>query len=613
MSNNLKLRNIAIIAHVDHGKTTLVDGLIKQTLEVRGATLNQTLIMDNLDQEKERGITITAKNASIYYKDYKINLVDTPGHADFGGEVERALKMVDGACLLVDAQEGPMPQTKYVMKKAIALGLKVLVIVNKVDKPAANSTLALSKIEDLFLDLGASDEQIDFPVVYASGVQGKAGQAPDKLEDNLFYFLEKVVEHIPEPKISTDQEAEDKGLKPLQILVLNLKYDTYKGKLAVGKIELGKISKNQSLIAIQKEGKTINGKVASLMIFDGLGVKEVDEAQAGEIVMVAGFENIDIGDTITTADYAKPLERINIDEPTLKMTFGVNTSPLNGREGDLCTSRQIKERLYKELETNVALKVEPHPESGEKFIVSGRGELHLSVLIEEMRRQGFELEISKPEVIFKYENGVKLEPFEMLEIDVPQEYQGVVLQELGKRNAEVKDMSPNEVATEFHFEARMATRSLIGLKGFLITATKGTAVVNSTFDKYDNFKDSVQTKRDHGSLVSTDKGKASSYALYNAQERGVLFIGSGEEVYTGMVVGESNRSQDIELNPTKEKKLTNVRSKSSDEALTLSPHKTMTLEKCIEYIDNDELVEITPKNLRIRKRHLDPNMRKRQK
>jgi GTP-binding protein len=295
------------------------------------------------------------------------------------------------------------------------------------------------------------------------------------------------------------------------------------------------------------------------------------------------------------------------------MTFGVNTSPLNGREGDLCTSRQIKERLYKELETNVALKVEPHPESGEKFIVSGRGELHLSVLIEEMRRQGFELEISKPEVIFKYENGVKLEPFEMLEIDVPQEYQGVVLQELGKRNAEVKDMSPNEVATEFHFEARMATRSLIGLKGFLITATKGTAVVNSTFDKYDNFKDSVQTKRDHGSLVSTDKGKASSYALYNAQERGVLFIGSGEEVYTGMVVGESNRSQDIELNPTKEKKLTNVRSKSSDEALTLSPHKTMTLEKCIEYIDNDELVEITPKNLRIRKRHLDPNMRKRQK
>ncbi len=605
------IRNIAIIAHVDHGKTTLVDGLIRQTLEIRNVASLGDLIMDSMDQEHERGITIKAKNASIYYKhdanEYKINIVDTPGHADFGGEVERTLQMVSGVALLVDAQEGPMPQTKFVLKKAIELGLKVIVIINKVDKPAANCPRTLSKIEDLFLDLGASDEQMDFPVVYASGVQGKAGIAPDQLKDDLTFFLDTVVEKIPAPVILN----EDSAVNALQILVLALQYDNFKGKMAIGRISGGSIAKNQSIISLQAEGLK-RGKVSALMVFDGLGLKEVESAEAGEIVMVAGLEDFGIGDTITTNEFNQALTRVKVDEPTIQMLFGVNTSPLSGKEGKLGTSRQIRERLYKELETNVALRVFDHPESSEKFIVSGRGELHLSVLIETMRREGFELEVGKPEVIIHEVDGKKHEPFEIVEISVPQEYQGNVMQELGRRGADIKNIAPNEAHTEIEFEAEMPTRSLIGLKPMLITDTKGTVIMFSAFDSYRPMA-SVQMETRHGSLVSTDSGMAMAYSLDNAQQRGTLFIGAATEVYQGMVIGQCAKDEDLELNPCKGKQLSNVRSKSSDDALSLIPPRDMTLEKCLEYISaaNDELVEVTPKTLRIRKKYLDPNERKR--
>jgi len=598
------VRNIAIIAHVDHGKTTLVDGLIRQTLEIRNVENLGDLIMDSMDQEKERGITIKAKNASIYYKDYKINIVDTPGHADFGGEVERTLRMVEGVALLVDAQEGPMPQTKFVLKKAIELGLKVIVIINKIDKPAANPTRTLSRIEDLFLDLGANDDQMDFPIVYASGVQGKAGDSPTTLKDDLFYFLDKVIESIPQPKVLNSDIT---NINPLQILVLALKYDNFKGKMGVGKISSGKISKNLSIQSIQEAGFS-KGKVSSLMVFDGLGLKEVEEAQAGEIVMVAGLDSVGIGDTITTPDFNQALPRVKVDEPTIQMTFGVNTSPFSGKEGKLGTSRQIRERLYKELETNVAMRVQDHPESSEKFIVSGRGELHLAVIIETMRREGFELEVSRPQVIFK--DGQ--EPFETVEIDVPQEYQGVVMQELGKRSADIQNIAPNEAGTEFHFEALMPTRAIIGLKTLLITATKGTVIMHSIFDAYRPMV-KLQISRDHGSLVSTENGTSMAYSLDNAQMRGTLFIGAQVEVYQGMVLGQCSKDEDLELNPCRGKQMSNVRSKSSDDALTLTPPREMTLENSMEYIGDDELMEITPINIRIRKRYLDPNDRKRNK
>jgi len=612
----LHIRNIAIIAHVDHGKTTLVDGLIKQTLEIRNVDSLGELIMDNMDQEKERGITITAKNASIYYTptgsdtEYKINIVDTPGHADFGGEVERTLRMVDGVALLVDAQEGPMPQTKFVLKKAIELGLHVMVIVNKVDKPAADPARALSKVEDLFLDLGANDQQMMFPTIYASGIQGKAGLKPDELQENLTPFLDQVINYVPSPSLSKASE-ESISPNPLQILVLSLKYDSFKGKMAVGRVSSGFIEKNMSIIAVQDKG-SISGKVSSLLTFDGLGLKEEDRVEAGEIVMVAGFETVGIGDTITTAEFATPLPRVTVDEPTIQMTFGVNTSPFSGKEGTKTTSRQIRERLFKELETNVALRVETHPESSEKFIVSGRGELHLSVLIETMRREGFEMEVSRPQVIFKEINGKKQEPYEIVEIDVPQDFQGSVMQELGKRGADITNMAPNEADTEFHFEARMATRNLIGLKSYLLTATKGTVVMHTLFDSYAD-ANSVKLDSNHGSLVSTEMGTSMGYSLDNAQQRGVLFIGPGVEVYQGMVIGQCSKGDDLELNPCKGKQLTNVRSKSSDGVLVLVPHKNLSLEEALEYIGDDELVEVTPKNIRIRKRYLDPNMRKRNK
>jgi len=599
------IRNIAVIAHVDHGKTTLIDGIIKQSLDIRNVEDLGTLIMDNNDQEKERGITIKAKNASIYYKDHKINIIDTPGHADFGGEVERTLRMADGAVLLVDAQEGPMPQTKFVLKKAIELGLKIIVIVNKIDKPAADPARTLSKVEDLFLDLNASDDQIDFPVIYAIGVQGKAGMTPDKLDNDLFCFLDTVIESVPAPQTG---EAITEDVNPLQILTLALHYDQFKGKMAVGRIKSGVIKKNMPIVGIQ-ENKTVKGKVSSLLVFDGLNLKEVEEVEAGDIVMVGGISEIGIGDTITTESYNKAMDRVAIDEPTIQMTFGVNTSPLAGKEGKFTTSRQIWDRLQKELETNVALHVSKHPDSQDKFIVSGRGELHLSVLIESMRREGFEMEVSRPQVIFKTVNGVKQEPYEVVEIDVPQEYQGAVMQSLGKRDADIKHIGPNESGTEFHFTAYMATRAIIGLRSLLITQTKGTLIMNTLFDKFDKIAD-IKLTGGRGSLVSTETGKTMGHALNNAQQRGVLFVGAGVEVYEGFVFGESAKSGDLEVNPCKGKKLSNVRASGSDDAIVLVPPRKMTLETSLEYIDDSELVEVTPLNIRIRKKVLNQTMRR---
>jgi GTP-binding protein len=601
-----QIRNIAIIAHVDHGKTTLTDGLIRQTLEIRNVEALGDLIMDSMDQEKERGITIKAKNASIYYKDHKINIVDTPGHADFGGEVERTLRMVDGVALLVDAQEGPMPQTKFVLKKAIELGHKIIVIINKVDKPAADCARTLSKVEDLFLDLGANDDQMMFPTIYASGVQGKASRVgPESLEENLFSFLDVVLEEVPQPTVFESDFAGN----PLQMLVLSLKYDDYKGRLAVGRVFCGTMTKNMVIQANQLSG-ALKGRAVTLMVFDGLGVLEVDEVNAGEIVMVAGLEEVQIGDTITTPEYNKTMERVTVDEPTIQMTFGVNTSPFSGKEGDKGTSRQVRERLFKELQTNVGMKVEEMPSSADKFIVSGRGELHLSVLIESMRREGFELEVSKPQVIFKTIDGVTMEPFEIVEIDVPQEFQGVVMQELGKRSADIQNISPNDAGTEFHFIAKMPTRSIIGLKSLLITNTKGTVIMHNLFDGYES-KIKLDTSNSHGSLVSTHQGVTMGYSLENAQQRGVLFLGPQVEVYMGMVLGQCAKDEDLELNPTKAKQLTNVRSKSSDGQIVLTPPRLLSLEEALEYIGDDELVEVTPLSIRIRKAILDPNKRKR--
>jgi GTP-binding protein len=603
-----KIRNIAIIAHVDHGKTTLMDGLIRQTLEIRNMDALGDLIMDNMDQEKERGITIKAKNASIYYKDFKINIVDTPGHADFGGEVERTLRMVEGVVLLVDAQEGPMPQTKFVLKKAIELGHKVVVVVNKIDKPAANPEHALSKVEDLFLDLGAGDDQMLFTTVYASGAQGKAGLDKDNLREDLFDLLDVVIADVPPPTVNETTDSEN----PLQMLVLSLYYDSFKGKMAVGKVFGGFLEKNMMIQSIQ-EDNTIKGRISSLMVFDGLQNKEVEKVTAGEIIMVAGLEDVGIGDTITTPEYNKALPRVKIDDPTIQMTFGVNTSPLSGIDGDKGTSRQIRERLYKELETNVSLRVVDSPESADKFIVSGRGELHLSVLIETMRREGFELEVSKPEVIFHTDKYGKIqEPFEQVEIDVPQVYQGIVMQELGKRSAKIENMQPNDAGTEFHFSALMPTRSLIGLKSFLITSTKGTVIMNTVFDSYRD-KINFEANRGHGSLISTEKGTTMAFALNNAQLRGVLFVGPQLDVYEGMVLGQCAKDEDLELNPCKGKQLTNMRTKSSDDGIVLTPPRQMTLENSLDYIGDDELVEVTPKNIRIRKKYLNAGERKRAK
>ncbi len=593
------IRNIAIIAHVDHGKTTLVDAMLKQTKADRRINDMGECIMDSMDLERERGITIKAKNASVMYLRTKINIIDTPGHADFGGEVERTLRMAEGALLLIDAKEGPMPQTRFVLKKALELGLKIIVVINKVDKPDARPTFAVNKAFDLFVELGATPEQLDFPIVYAVGINGTSSLNEQKQEADFTPLFQTIIKEIPAPIALTDA--------PLQLLVLALAYDDYKGKVAIGKVHAGKIHEGEIVARIKKNGEIVRAKVTNLMVFEGLEKVSISEVSAGDIVSVTGFEEISIGETIASADAPVALPPISVEEPTVKMTFGVNTSPFAGREGKYVTSRNLRERLMKEVETNVALRVE-ETDAPDEFLVSGRGELHLAVVIETMRREGFELQVSEPEVITKEVNGVLQEPFERLVIEIPIAYQGVIIEELGKRNGELKNMAQGEYVLELEYS--IPTRSLIGLKSLLMTRTRGLVIMHSIFDAYRKMLDTKPERRTTGSMVATIEGLATSHALDNAQQRGILFIRPGTPTYAGMIVGASAKDYDIEINICKEKQLSNVRTRGHDVPITLIPPKEITLEYALEYISHDELVEVTPKNLRLRKRVLNPNQRK---
>lgn len=586
----MSIRNIAIIAHVDHGKTTLVDALLKQSENFRlRADEAQELIMDSNELERERGITIFSKNAAVMYHDCKINLVDTPGHADFGGEVERIMRMVDGVLLVVDAKEGPMPQTKFVLRKAIQAGHRAIVVINKIDKSGARPDWALDRTFDLFIELGASDEQANFPVLYASGVQGKAGHAADLAAmDDIQPLFEKIVEYIPAPK---------KEEKPMQMLTVNLAYDNYKGKIAIGRLYSGTLKKNMAIAHINRAGEVSKKTITSVMLFSGMGRVEVEEAQAGDIVAISGIPDVSIGETI--ADPAAPvaLPVIAIDEPTIKMTFGVNTSPFTGREGEYTTARNIGERLRQETETDVALRVTP-TDSPDRWIVSGRGELHLAIFIEKMRREGYELEVSKPQVIFKEENDAKLEPMELVSIEVPDEHAGMVIGMMGKRLGQMRNMNVDRGITFLDFA--IPTRGLIGIRNKFLAGTKGQGIMNSIFLGYEPYQGEV-TVNPHGSLIASESGTANSYGLINAQARGQLFIAPATEVYEGMVVGENAKDSDLEVNICKAKELTNFRAKNQGIQEGLEVPRIMTLEDALDYIGADELVEITPKNIRLRK------------
>ncbi len=595
------IRNIAIIAHVDHGKTTLVDAMLRQTRVSRKIEEMGERIMDSMDLERERGITIKAKNASIQYKDTKINIVDTPGHADFGGEVERTLKMVDGVLLLVDAKEGPMPQTKFVLRKALALGHKAIVVINKIDRPDARVDDVVNKTFDLFVDLGATDEQLNFPIIYASGIAGTATLSMDKPSENLVPLFETILEKIPAPDVD--------AMGPLQILVLALQYDSYKGKMGIGRIQSGSIKKGDPIVQLKVDGTKVVGKATAILEFEGLEKKEVEEAKAGEIVSVSGLPEINIGETIGDPKNPVALTPVAIDEPTVQMTFGVNTSPFAGKDGTLVTSRHLRERLYHELEVNVSLRVVDTAQA-DTFLVSGRGELHLGILIETMRREGFELQISEPEVIIKEQNGVKMEPYEFLSVDVPTEYQGAVIEEMGRRKGEMKVMQQSVTGKEVHFEFIAPTRTIIGLGSVLMTKSKGTAVLSHIFAHYDKLAGDVR-RNPHGSLIASEDGVSNSYGLNNAQERGILFITSAVPVYAGMVVGQNARDEDLEVNVCRQKKMSNMRSSGADFAVVITPPREITLDYALEYIGSDELVEVTPKSLRLRKRILNPDERKR--
>jgi len=606
-----QIRNIAIIAHVDHGKTTLVDGLLKQsrTFADHQAEMNQTLIMDSLDQEHERGITITAKQTAIFYNGYKINIIDTPGHADFSGEVERTLNMADGVLLIVDAQEGPMPQTKFVLKKALDLHLAPIVIINKIDKPAARVKQVESEIADLFLELATNEAQLSYPIYYAVAKAGKAGKTTD-LDDNLNIIFEAIINEVPAPRINEDAE------KGAQLLVAALAADNYLGKYAIGKISRGKLRKGENVVLLKANllssfSEDLNltpkkAKIDQLFTYRGLHKEETPEAITGDIVAITGLGAANIGDTIATGDHPEALPTIELEPPTLSIYIGPNTSPLKGREGEFTTSRQISDRLQKELETNIALSLE---EQGLGFKVSGRGELHLSVLIETMRREGYELEIGRPEVVLKQENGVTLEPVESLTIEVDPKFAGVVNQELGVRRAELTHQELTSTGS-MRFSFSISTAALIGLRNTLLTATKGTLIMNSIPKGYQPLTTKYRQERT-GALVASESGTSTAYALDQAQPRGVMFIPPGVEVYQGMIVGLSKKDE-LDINITREKQLTNMRTHASDGAIQLTPHTQFSLEQCLDFLMDDELLEVTPKNLRLRKRQLNPILRKRE-
>ena len=597
------IRNIAIIAHVDHGKTTLVDQLLKQSGVFRANQEVEERVMDSNDIERERGITILSKNTAVFYKGVKINIIDTPGHADFGGEVERVLKMVDGVILVVDAFEGPMPQTKFVLQKALDLDLRVIVCINKIDRPEARPEAVIDETLELFMDLDASDEQLDCPLVYASARAGFAKKELDDPEVDMSPLFETIINYIPEPE--GDPEAET------QVLISTIDYNEFVGRIGIGKIDSGSLKLNQDCVIVNHHDpdKMKKVKIGKLYVFDGLKRVEVQNATIGEIVAISGIPDIHIGDTLCSPEKPEAIPFQKISEPTISMNFMVNDSPLAGQEGKFITSRHLRDRLFRELNTDVSLRVE-ETESADCFKVSGRGELHLSVLIENMRREGFEFAVSKAEVIYKYdERNRKLEPMELAYVDVPDEFTGAVIQKLTSRKGELQGMSPtNGGYTRLEFS--IPSRGLIGYRGEFMTDTKGNGILNTSFDGYAPFKGELSYRKT-GSLIAFEAGESITYGLFNAQERGTLFIGPGVKVYSGMVVGQSPKAEDIEINVCKTKKLTNTRSSSADEALKLVPPKIMSLEQCLDFIDTDELLEITPTSLRIRKKILDPTLRKR--
>lgn len=594
------IRNIAIIAHVDHGKTTLVDAMLTQSGTFRENEQVDERVMDSNDLERERGITILAKNTSLYYKGVKINIIDTPGHADFGGEVERGLEMVDGVLLLVDAFEGCMPQTRFVLSKALALDLKPVIVVNKVDRPNARPYEVVDEVLDLFIDLGATEEQLDTPVIYASGRDGwaTAEYNPEQPNNDLTELFELIVNSIPCPKCEDDA--------PFQMLVSNIDYDDYTGRIAVGKIERGSIKVNMPLSICRHDGKVTRGKATKLFTFEGLKKVPTDEVGAGDVVAISGIADINIGETVCDVDNPEALPFVKIDDPVLSMTFSVNDSPFAGQDGKFVTSRHLRDRLFRELDSNVSLRVD-ETDSTESFIVSGRGELHLSVLIENMRREGYEFQVSNPVVIYKEIDGVKCEPIERLTVDVPDEYTGTVMDGVINRKGEMTNMAPTAQGYT-RLEFLIPSRGLIGYRSELLTATKGTGIINSILEKYEPYKGDFNG-RTRGTLIAWEDGTTITYGLYNAQERGTLFVGAGVKVYEGMIVGENARLEDVVVNVCKKKHATNTRSSGSDDALRLVPPREMSLEQCLDFIADDELLEVTPNHLRMRKKILSTSLR----
>ncbi len=596
-----KIKNIAIIAHVDHGKTTLVDAALKQSGTFRDNENIADRVMDSNDLERERGITIFSKNASLTYKDYKINFVDTPGHADFGGEVQRIMKMVDSVLLLVDAFEGPMPQTKYVLKKSLELGLDPIVIINKIDRPNARPAEVLEMVFDLFCDLHANDSQLDFPVLFASGKDGYARYELEDENDDLIPLFETIIHRV--------KDSEGDVSKPFQMLVSAIEYDNYLGKIGTGKITNGTVSQGEEVVLLKRDGERLLYRITKIYHYDGLKKKEIKKAFAGDIVSLAGMERVDVGETAACKDNPKPLPIIEIDAPTLSMTFRVNDSPFAGKDGKYVTSRNIWDRLQKELQTNVSIKIEG-TENGDEFIVKGRGELQLSILIENMRREGFEFQVSTPKVIYRELEGKRTEPIELVTVDVADEFVGTVIEMLGYRKGEMLDMVPgNDGYTRLEY--KVPARGLIGFRNEFLTTTRGTGIINHSFYEYEFYKGDLD-KKSRGALIAMEKGIATGYSLFNFQARGILFIGPGVEVYAGMIIGEHSRENDLVLNIVKGKKLSNVRAAGSDDAIVLVPPRQFSLEQALEYINDDELLEVTPKNIRMRKKMLDETTRKRE-
>lgn len=601
MKKREDVRNIAIIAHVDHGKTTLVDELLKQSGIFRTNEVVQDRVMDSNDLERERGITILSKNTSVQYKDIKINIVDTPGHADFGGEVERILTMVDGVLLLVDAFEGCMPQTRFVLKKALGLNKKVLVVVNKIDRPGARPEEVIDEVLDLFIELGASDEQIEFPVIYASGRDGYSSMDSSVREGDMRPLFDAIIEYVDAP--TGDKDA------PLQVLFSSLDYDDYIGRIGVGRVERGTIKRNDNLVLCKTDGTEQNVKISRLYQFDGLKRVEVESASVGDIICVSGIVDLNIGETLCAPDCIEALPFVKIDEPTISMNFIVNDSPFAGKEGKFVTSRNLRDRLFKEVETNVSMRVE-ETESTDTFKVSGRGELHLSILIETMRRQGYEFQVSRPKVITKTIDGVLYEPIELLIVEVPEEYVGAVMMKIGSRRGELENMGTRDGGST-HLEFRIPARGLIGYRSEFMTDTNGNGIMNNLFAGYEPYKGEIET-RERGSIVAHETGESTAYGLFNTQDRGRLFIGPGVPVYEGMIVGECSKNEDLTCNVCKTKHLTNTRASGSDDALRLVPHTVLSLEQSMEFIKDDELMEVTPINIRLRKMILSKDLRLKQ-